>query len=39
VTLEPLAPVGRQRVVEVVGDDLDHLLAGELVVHGVPVVK
>src|SRR5690349_663697 len=39
VALEPLLLVGRQRVVEVVGDDLDHLLAAELGVHGASVVK
>jgi hypothetical protein len=39
VALEPLLLVGRQRVVEVVGDDLDHLLAAELVVHGASLVK
>src|SRR5579864_934251 len=39
VSLEPLPLVGRQRIVEVVGDDLDHLLAAELVVHGDSVVK
>src|SRR5581483_9197868 len=33
VSLEPLPLVGRQRLLEVVGDDLDHLLALELVVH------
>jgi hypothetical protein len=31
--------VGRQRVVEVVSDDLDHLLAAELGVHVASVVK
>jgi hypothetical protein len=39
VSLEPLPLVGRQRIVEVVGDDLDHLLAAELVVHGDSVVE
>ena len=39
VALKPLLLVGRQRVVEVVGDDLDHLLAAELGVHGASVVK
>jgi Cupin domain len=39
VALKPLLLVGRQRVVEVVSDDLDHLLAAELGVHGASVVK
>src|SRR6266446_1487026 len=39
VSLEPLPLVERQRIVEVVGDDLDHLLAAELGVHGDSVVK
>jgi len=39
VSLKPLLLVGGQRVVEVVGDDLDHLLAAELAVHGDSVAK
>ena len=39
VALKALLLVGRQRVVEVVGDDLDHLLAAVLGVHGASLLK